>query len=193
MCFKSQVFTSTLRALRCNLQKKSRQQEDHRGAWNADVDTETVVAEAPLGRRHVAAQRWATTRRGGWLVSCSTCICRLASLRVYHRTWTSSRWMYRLFGCINRNCFFLDSSVIFAFIANLPPALTLVQRMHFCAFSCLSACVGVPVTTQDLACDTCLLLQAIVHLFLLKVWIVSNQMSPSNSATCLLSVLRTWT
>ena len=33
------------------------------------VDNEAVVAEAPLGRGHGAAQHWVITWRGGWFVS----------------------------------------------------------------------------------------------------------------------------
>ena len=46
------------------------QQEDRDHAGLAAVDDEAVVAEAALGWRDGAAQRWVTMRRGGSFVSC---------------------------------------------------------------------------------------------------------------------------
>ena len=48
----------------------------------AAVDDEAVVAEAALGGRDGAAQRWATTWRGGWFCDSSSCICLLTSLEL---------------------------------------------------------------------------------------------------------------
>ena len=62
ICLKSQVFISisTTRMVRSAEELFGlRQQEDHRGAWSAVVDKEAVVAEAALGGRDGAAQRWA--------------------------------------------------------------------------------------------------------------------------------------
>ena len=58
------------------------QQEDCDHAGLATVDDEAVVAEAALGGRDGAAQRWATTWRGGWFCDSSSCICLLTSLEL---------------------------------------------------------------------------------------------------------------
>ena len=48
---------------------KDWQPKDHGGAWSDDVDDEAVVAEAALGGRDGAAERWARSWRGVSFVS----------------------------------------------------------------------------------------------------------------------------